>query len=82
MKWDPQLRNYVKELDSKKPVILSGDMNVSHQPIGMCIISHLSRLRHVNRNKPDCLQHCWRGDINSLERNRISDTVETYACVP
>jgi AP endonuclease-1 len=35
MKWDPQLRNYVKELDSKKPVILSGDMNVSHQPIDL-----------------------------------------------
>ncbi|PNF29040.1 hypothetical protein B7P43_G14198 [Cryptotermes secundus] len=32
MKWDPDLRNYVKELDSKKPVILCGDMNVSHQP--------------------------------------------------
>jgi len=45
MKWDPQLRNYVKELDSKKPVILSGDMNVSHQPIGMCIISHLSKIK-------------------------------------
>jgi exonuclease III len=34
MKWDPDLRNYVKELDSKKPVILCGDMNVSHQPVG------------------------------------------------
>jgi exonuclease III len=34
MKWDPDLRNYVKELDAKKPVILCGDMNVSHQPIG------------------------------------------------
>jgi len=45
MKWDPQLRNYVKELDSKKPVILSGDMNVSHQSIGMCIISHLSTIK-------------------------------------
>jgi len=45
MKWDPQLRNYVKELDSKKPVILSGDMNVSHQPIGMYIISHLSNIK-------------------------------------
>jgi exonuclease III len=37
MKWDPDLRNYVKELDAKKPVILSGDMNVSHQPIGRYI---------------------------------------------
>lgn len=45
MKWDPQLRNYVKELDSKKPVILSGDMNVSHQAIGMCIISDLPMIK-------------------------------------
>jgi exonuclease III len=41
MKWDPDLRNYVKELDSKKPVILCGDMNVSHQAIGRYIISYV-----------------------------------------
>ncbi|XP_069669002.1 DNA repair nuclease APEX1-like isoform X2 [Periplaneta americana] len=35
MKWDPDLRNYLKELDSKKPVILCGDMNVSHQAIDL-----------------------------------------------
>jgi AP endonuclease-1 len=45
MKWDPDLRNYVKELDSKKPVILCGDMNVSHQPIGRYIISYLVVLK-------------------------------------
>ncbi|XP_021917390.1 DNA-(apurinic or apyrimidinic site) lyase-like [Zootermopsis nevadensis] len=35
MKWDPDLRTYVKELDAKKPVILCGDMNVSHHPIDL-----------------------------------------------
>ncbi|XP_068086323.1 DNA repair nuclease APEX1 isoform X2 [Anabrus simplex] len=35
MKWDPDLRRYLKELDAKKPVILCGDMNVSHEAIDL-----------------------------------------------
>lgn len=35
MKWDEEFRNYLKELDSKKPVVLTGDLNVSHQEIGI-----------------------------------------------
>ncbi|XP_049792954.1 DNA-(apurinic or apyrimidinic site) endonuclease isoform X3 [Schistocerca nitens] len=35
MKWDPDLRAYLKELDAKKPVILCGDMNVSHEAIDL-----------------------------------------------
>ena len=34
LKWDTQFREYLKKLDEKKPVILCGDLNVSHQPIG------------------------------------------------
>lgn len=34
LQWDKDLRNYLKSLDEKKPVIVCGDMNVSHQPIG------------------------------------------------
>lgn len=29
--WDIALRNYIKSLESKKPVILCGDLNVAHQ---------------------------------------------------
>jgi len=32
--WDVDLRNYLKELDAKKPVILCGDLNVAHHEIG------------------------------------------------
>lgn len=39
MQWDKDLRNYMKSLDEKKPVLLCGDMNVSHQPIGTAFIS-------------------------------------------
>lgn len=38
IKWDEEFRNYLMELDSKKPVILAGDLNVAHQEIG--IIKH------------------------------------------
>ena len=34
MRWDPKFREYLKELDAKKPVILCGDLNVSHLEIG------------------------------------------------
>lgn len=34
MDWDPKFRKYLKELDEKKPVILCGDLNVSHKEIG------------------------------------------------
>ncbi|KAG8227720.1 hypothetical protein J437_LFUL008002 [Ladona fulva] len=35
LKWDTQFREYLKKLDEKKPVILCGDLNVSHQPIDL-----------------------------------------------
>lgn len=31
--WDEQFRNYVTNLQTKKPVIICGDLNVAHQPI-------------------------------------------------
>ncbi len=33
--WDVDLREYMKKLDLKKPVILCGDLNVAHKDIGM-----------------------------------------------
>lgn len=35
LEWNKDLKNYVKELDAKKPVIICGDMNVAHQEIGI-----------------------------------------------
>lgn len=31
MRWDDKFHQYLKDLDSKKPVILCGDMNVAHE---------------------------------------------------
>ena len=35
LKWDAAFRNYVSELDKRKPVILCGDLNVAHQEIDL-----------------------------------------------
>lgn len=35
MKWEDAFRGYLTELDSKKPVILCGDLNVAHQDIDL-----------------------------------------------
>src|SRR5699024_11290354 len=33
--WEDDFRNYLLELDSKKPVILCGDLNVAHKEIDL-----------------------------------------------
>lgn len=35
MKWDTDFQNYLKNLDSRKPVIVCGDLNVSHHEIDL-----------------------------------------------
>ena len=35
MAWDEAFRNFLKELDEKKPVIVCGDLNVAHQEIDL-----------------------------------------------
>ena len=36
--WDGDLREYLKGLDAKKPVILCGDLNVAHLEIGLLLV--------------------------------------------
>ena len=38
MEWDKALREYLKKLDSTKPLIYCGDLNVAHNPIGMYLV--------------------------------------------
>lgn len=33
LEWEDRFRKYVKELDSRKPVVICGDLNVAHQEI-------------------------------------------------
>ncbi len=34
-RWDVDLRNYLKNLEKTKPIVLCGDLNVAHQPIDL-----------------------------------------------
>ena len=34
-RWNKDFQNYVKALDQQKPVIITGDLNVAHQPIDL-----------------------------------------------
>lgn len=34
LEWNQEFHEYLSDLDKKKPVILAGDLNVSHQEIG------------------------------------------------
>lgn len=33
--WDKELAQYIKKLDSRKPVVFTGDLNVAHEPIDL-----------------------------------------------
>jgi len=35
MRWEDAFRDYLKELDAHKPVIVTGDMNVAHEEIDL-----------------------------------------------
>jgi exodeoxyribonuclease-3 len=35
LEWEDQIREYIRELDSKKPVIMCGDLNVAHHEIDL-----------------------------------------------
>ena len=37
--WDCDFTDYLKKLDAKKPVIMCGDLNVAHTPVGKCVIT-------------------------------------------
>ena len=35
MTWEEEFRKYLKKLDSKKPVVVCGDLNVAHTEIDL-----------------------------------------------
>ncbi|VEL07777.1 unnamed protein product [Protopolystoma xenopodis] len=49
--WDPDFKEYLKRLDAKKPVILCGDLNVSHQEIGNLPLSDVLDLANPESNR-------------------------------
>jgi len=61
LKWDEAFREYVKNLDKKKPIIFCGDLNVAHQEID---IAH----PNSNRNNPG---------FTDAERNSFSKLLDS-----
>ncbi|MBO4907004.1 MAG: exodeoxyribonuclease III [Bacteroidaceae bacterium] len=49
MEWDDAFRSYIQALDSKKPVLICGDMNVAHQEIDL----KNPRTNHMNAGFTD-----------------------------
>lgn len=64
--WDEKYRDYLKELDAKKPVIASGDYNVAHTPID---------LKHPENNHHNAgFTDEEREDFDKLLKNGFTDT--------
>ena len=60
MTWDDAFRNYLKQLDEKKPVVVCGDLNVAHQEID---------LKNPKTNRKNA-------GFTDEERNKFSPTLE------
>lgn len=60
MKWEDDFRNYLKELDDKKPVIVCGDLNVAHKEID---------LKNPKTNRKNA-------GFTDEERNKFTELVE------
>lgn len=63
MRWEDAFRDYLKELDAHKPVIVTGDMNVAHEEIDL-------KNPKTNKRTPDLLRKsgtnspsCWTPDL-------------------
>ena len=45
MTWEDAFRNYLLELDKKKPVILCGDLNVAHQEMTLKTLKQIVKMQ-------------------------------------
>lgn len=66
MTWEDAFRNYLKKLDSKKPVIICGDLNVAHKEID---------LKNPKSNRKNAgFTDEERGKIDTLLNSGFTDT--------
>ena len=69
MKWEDDFRNYLKELDDKKPVIVCGDLNVAHKEIDL-------KNPKTNRHNAGKTNHKNAGFSNE-ERNKMTELLNS-----
>lgn len=71
MEWEDAFRDYLKGLDSKKPVVVCGDMNVAHQEIDLKNPKPTAKTLALPMRKENAFPSCWqRGSL-----------IPTVACI-
>lgn len=51
MKWEDDFREYLKKLDSIKPVIVCGDLNVAHKEIDLKILKQIEKMQDLQMKR-------------------------------
>lgn len=69
MQWEDDFRNYIQDLDSRKPVIICGDLNVAHNDIDL-------KNPKSNHNNPGFTDE-ERGKFGALLSAGLTDTFRT-----
>ena len=79
MKWEDEFKSYLKKLDTKKPVILCGDLNVAHNEIDL---KNPSTNRHnagfTNEEREKMTELLKTGFVDSF-RYLYPDTKDVYS---
>lgn len=79
MKWEDEFKSYLKKLDTKKPVILCGDLNVTHNEIDL---KNPSTNRHnagfTNEEREKMTELLNNGFVDSF-RYLYPDTKDVYS---
>ncbi len=71
MEWEDAFRDYLKGLDSKRPVVVCGDMNVAHQEIDLKNPKPTAKTLALPMRKENAFPSCWqRGSL-----------IPTVACI-
>lgn len=76
MEWEDAFRDYLKSLDSKKPVVVCGDMNVAHQEIDLKTRKPTAKTLALPMRKENAFPSCWqRGSliptVACIRKNRV-----------
>jgi exodeoxyribonuclease III len=67
MEWEKEFLKYIKDLDSKKPVIWCGDLNVAHQKIDIKNPDSNKRSAGFTQEERDCFTNLLKeGFIDSF----------------
>lgn len=76
MEWEDAFRDYLKGLDSKRPVVVCRDMNVAHQEIDLKTRKPTAKTLALPMRKENAFPSCWqRGSliptVACIRKNRV-----------